>query len=173
MTKEERYQGILKRVREIVTPLRGSEIVIGIPFSDQVETLPEVIEIADQGVREFYPDRNVAFILAGAHEGRRLRRRIGEILKEQRRKGYCFTLDREVDGKGWTIRALMEMSEFLHSDLILLEPDFVRKGKQGLQPGWIHSIYRPIELGNDFVACTERQFRPESRCPPPSAGSLG
>jgi len=151
MTKEERYRGIIKRVQEEVTPLRGSEIVIGIPFSDQGETLPEVIEIVDQGVREFYPDRNVAFVLAGAHEGMRLRRKIGEILKEQRRKGYCFTLDREVDGKGWTIRALMEVSEFLHSDVILVEPDFVRKGNQGLQPGWIYSIYRPIELGNDFV----------------------
>jgi hypothetical protein len=43
------------------------------------------------------------------------------------------------------------VSELLGSDLIVLEPDFIRKGKQGLQPRWIHSVYRPIELGNDFV----------------------
>ena len=151
MTKEEKYQEILERVQENVTPLKGSEIVIGIPFSDQVETLPKVIEIANQGISEFYPGKHVVFVLAGAYEGRRMLGKIGEILKEQNREGYCFTLDREIDGKGWIIRSLMEVSEFLGSDLILLEPDFVREGRQGLQTGWIHSIYRPIELGTDFV----------------------
>jgi|GEM_PF-19427 len=151
MTKEYKYQEILERVREKVPPLKGSEIVIGIPFSDQAETLPKVIEIANEGLREFYPGKSVAFVLAGTHEGRRMLGGIREILKEQNREGYSFTLDREVDGKGWTMRALIEVSEFLKADLILLEPDFVRKGRHGLQPDWIHSIYRPIELGNDFV----------------------
>lgn len=141
----------MQRVRDDVSSLRGSEIVIGIPFSDELETLPEAIEIIDHGAKEFYADKRVVFILVGAFVGRGLRRRIGETLKARRREGYCFTLDREIDGKGWTIRALMEVSEFLNSDLIILEPDFVRKGKQGLQPCWIHSIYRPIELGNEFV----------------------
>ena len=151
MTREERYQEILGRVQEKVAPLKGSEIVIGIPFSDQAETLPKVIEIANEGLRKFYPGKSVAFILAGAYEGRRTLGKIRKILKEQNREGYSFALGREVDGKGWTVRALIETSKFLNSDLILLEPDFVRKGKQGLQPGWIYSIYRPIELGNDFV----------------------
>jgi hypothetical protein len=151
MTQEEKYQEILGRVQEKVAPLKGSEIVIGIPFSDQAETLPKVIEIANDGLKEFYPDKSVAFILAGAYEGRRMLGKIREILKEQRGEGYCFTLDRDLDGKGWTMRALMEVSEFIRADLILLEPDFVRKGRHGLQPGWIYSIYRPIELGNDFV----------------------
>ena len=151
MTKEEIYQEIFERVQEQVTTLKGSEIVIGIPFSDQVETLPKVIETANEGVKEFYPGKKVIFILAVSCKGRGMLGKIGEILKEQKIDGYFFTLEKEIDGKGWTIRALMEVSEFLNSDLILLEPDFVRKGKQGLQPGWIYSIYRPIELGNDFV----------------------
>ena len=151
MMKEEIYQEILERVQEKVTILKGSEIVIGIPFSDQVETLPKVIEIANEGLEKFYPGKSVAFVLAGSYEGRRMLRKIQQILKGQNREGYCFALDKEVDGKGWTVRALIEVSEFLNSDLILLEPDFVREGKQGLQPGWIYSTYRPIELGNDFV----------------------
>jgi trehalose synthase len=151
MTKEEHYQETLERVQENVIPLKGSEIIIGIPFSDQVETLPRVIETANEGVKEFYPGKKVAFVLAGSSEGKKMLKRIGEILKEQNIDGYCFTLQKEVDGKGWTIRALMEVSRFLSSHLILLEPDFLRKGKQGLQPSWIYSIYRPIELGSDFV----------------------
>jgi hypothetical protein len=151
MTKEKKYQETFERIREKITPLKGTEIIIGIPFSDQTETLPKVIEIANAGGREFYPEKRIAFVLAGAHQGRRMLKRIGEILKKQKINGCHFALDREIDGKGWTIRALLEMSEFLDSDLILLEPDFVQKGRQGLQPGWIHSIYRPIELGCDFV----------------------
>jgi hypothetical protein len=82
MTKEERYQEALDRVQEEITPLRGSEIVIGIPFSGQAETLPKVIEIANEGLREFYPGKSVAFVLAGTHEGRRMLRGIRETLKE-------------------------------------------------------------------------------------------
>lgn len=151
MTKERIYQGILKRIQERAAPLKGSEIVIGIPFSDQIETLPKVIKTAHEGVKEFLSGKKIAFVLAGSHEGKKFLTEIQEILSEQNLEGLCFALDEKVGGKGWTIRALMEVSEFLTSDLVLLEPDFLRKGKQGVQPSWIHSIYRPIELGNDFV----------------------
>ncbi len=151
MTKEVNYQKILGHVQGHITRIKGSEIVIGIPFSDQVETLPGVIEIANEGVREFFPGKDVALVLAGSHEGRGMLRNIRNILKGQKREGYCFTLDKGVDGKGWTVRALMDVAQFLHSDLIVLEPDFARKGRQGLQPGWIYAMYRPIELGSDFV----------------------
>ncbi|MBW2037977.1 MAG: glycosyltransferase [Deltaproteobacteria bacterium] len=154
MTKEGIYQEILEHVQGKVTPLKGNEIVIGIPFvgtSDQMETLPKVIEVANEGIKEFYPGKKIAFVLAGSYEGKRIVKKIKGILKEQNIKGFCFTLDKEADGKGWAFRVLMEVSEFLDSDLILLESDFLRKGKQGIQPTWIYSIYRPIELGNDFV----------------------
>ncbi|MCK5554060.1 MAG: hypothetical protein KAJ09_12995, partial [Deltaproteobacteria bacterium] len=91
MTKEEKYQETFERVREKITPLKGTEIIIGIPFSDQAETLPKVIEIVNEGGRKFYPEKNIAFVLAGAHQGRGMLKRIGETLKEQNREGYCFT----------------------------------------------------------------------------------
>lgn len=154
MTREETYQRITEGVQAKIALLREREIVVGIPFigtPDQMAPLKRTIEIANQGIRQFYPRKKVTFVLAGAYEGRRILRKIEGILREQNIEGHCFALDREVDGKGWTYRALMEASEFLGSDLILLEPDFLRKGKQGIQPRWIHSIYRPIELHNDFV----------------------
>jgi len=154
MTREETYQRIMEDVQAKIAPLREREIVVGIPFigtPDQMAPLKKTIEIANQGIRQFYPRKKVAFVLAGAHEGRRVLEKIEGILREQKIQGHCFALDKEVDGKGWTYRVLMEVSEFLGSDLILLEPDFLRKGKQGIQPRWIYSIYRPIELRNDFV----------------------
>ena len=154
MTKEGIYEEIMKGVKGKIATLRESEIVIGIPFigtPEQMVPLEKVIGIAHEGIREFYPRRKVAFILAGAYEERRMLSRLGRILKEQNIRGYCFALGMEVDGKGWTLRALMEASECLGADLILVDPDFLKKGKQGIQPRWIFSIYRPIELGNDFV----------------------
>jgi trehalose synthase len=154
MPKEQIYHQILEGVKEKVAPLREREIVVGIPFigtPDQMAPLKKTIEIASQGVRQFHPRKKAAFVLAGAYEGRRILEKIEVILREQKIEGHCFALDKEVDGKGWTYRALMEVSDFLGSDLILLEPDFLRKEEQGIQPRWIYSIYRPIELGNDFV----------------------
>jgi len=154
LAKEQVHQRILEGVKQKLTRLKGSELVIGIPFigtPDEIGILSKVIEIANEGVKEFYPAKKTTFVLAGSHEGRRALSKIKGILKEHQINGLAFALDREADGKGWAFRALMETSRFLDSDLILLECDFLRKGKQGIQPGWIYSIYRPIELGNDFV----------------------
>jgi len=150
-SREDVFQQVLRRVQRKFGALKGSEIVVGIPFSDQIETLPDTLQTANEGVRKFYSGKKTAFVLAGSSDGRRVLSKIRGILKERNIEGFCFTLAKEVDGKGWTIRALMEIGKFLNSDLILLEPDFLRSGRQGIQPDWIHSIYRPIELGNDFV----------------------
>ena len=154
MKKEEIYTELIQDVQEKIAPLRGSEIAIGIPFAggpEQMVPLEKVIGIAHEGMRKFYPKRKAAFLLAGSYGARRMLSRVRGNLRERDIEGHCFALAKEVDGKGWAMRALMEASKRLGADLILVEPDFLKRGKQGIQPRWIFSIYRPIELGNDFV----------------------
>jgi len=154
MTKEEIYQKILERVKEKVSIIKEGKIVIGIPFSattEETRTLPTLIETVNEGLKEFYPEKKVAFVIAGSHEAKKMLKTIEKIFNRHNIEGYCFSLDKEMDGKGWTIRALMEIGKYCNSNLIIIEPDFLRKGKQGIQPRWIYSIYRPIELGYDFV----------------------
>jgi trehalose synthase len=152
--KREIYTQLLQDVQEKIEPLRGCEIVIGIPFigsPEQMVPLQRLIGIVHEGMRKYYPERKAAFLLAGSYEARRMLARVRGFLSERDIEGRCFALAKEVDGKGWAMRVLMEASKRLGADLIFVEPDFLKRGKQGIQPRWIFSIYRPIELGNDFV----------------------
>jgi trehalose synthase len=149
--QEKVYQEIVQRVRESSPSCRGKDILIGIPFSDQIETLPAVIRIAQEGLQQYLPGKSAAFVIAATHEGKHFSQQISALFKELTIAGHLFTLDKEITGKGWAMRALMELSASFGSDLLLIEPDFVRQGQQGIQPSWIYSLYQPLELGMDFV----------------------
>jgi len=148
---EKIYQKILRGEQEKIASLKTQDIIIGIPFSDHIETLPTVIGTVKEGIQQYLPDKKVTFLIAGTHEGKDFSGQISALFKELTIHGRFFTLDKELAGKGWVMRALMELSASLDSDLILIEPDFVREGQEGIQPGWIYSLYRPLELGMDFV----------------------
>ena len=144
--QEKIYQKSVLGVQETSPSCRGKDILIGIPFSDQIETLPEVIKTAQQGLQQYLSDKSAAFVIAATHEGKNFLQQITAVFKELAIAGQCFILARELQGKGWAIRALMELSASFGSDLLLIEPDFVRQGQQGIQPSWISSLYRPLAL---------------------------
>jgi hypothetical protein len=149
--KEKIYQEILQVVRESTPSLRGKNILIGIPFSDQIETLPTVIRTAQEGLEQYLPDKKASFVIAATHEGKQFSQQINALFDELAIAGHFFTLDKALTGKGWVMRSLIEISASFGSDLLLIEPDFVRQGQEGIQPSWINSLYRPLELGSDFV----------------------
>jgi hypothetical protein len=151
MRQEKIYQKILQGVQESNPSWHGKDILIGIPFSDQIETLPTVIRTAQEGLQRYLPDKRAAFLIAATYEGKNFSRQIRSLFKELSIAGHLFTLDTELTGKGWAMRSLIELSASFGSDLLLIEPDFVQQGQEGMQPSWIHSLYRPLELGSDFV----------------------
>jgi len=149
--QEKIYQEILQGIREGSAALHGKDIIIGIPFSDQIETLPTIIRTLQEGLGQYLPEKKTAIVVAATHEGKRFSRQVSAVIKELAIPGHFFTLDEALTGKGWLMRTLMELSASFGSDLILLEPDFVCTGQEGIQPHWIYSLYRPLELGMDFV----------------------
>ena len=149
--QEKAYQKILQGVQKATSSMRGKDILIGIPFSDQIDTLPHVIRIVHEGLQQYLPDKSAAFVIVATHEGRKFSPRIDAVFNERAVAGHFCTLDKELTGKGWTIRTLMELGASLGSDLLLIEPDFVRQGQEGIQPSWVNSLYRPLTLGSDFV----------------------
>jgi len=148
---EKIYQKILRDEQEKIASLKAQDIVVGIPFSDQIETLPTVIGTVNEGIQQYLPDKKVIFVIAGTHEAKNFLQRISKLFKEHKIEGYSFSLDKALNGKGWALRALMELSASIDADLLLIEPDFVQQGQEGIQPSWIYSLYRPLELGSDFV----------------------
>jgi trehalose synthase len=151
MKQEKIYQEIVQGVLKSNVSWRGKDVIIGIPFSDQIETLTATIRTAHEGLQRYLPGKQAAFIIAAVHEGKQFSQQINALFDELALAGHFLTLHKVLTGKGWAIRSLIELSASFESDLLLLEPDFIQQGQQGIQPSWIHSLYRPLELGSDFV----------------------
>ena len=80
---EKVYQKILQGVQEKISLFKEKDIVIGIPFSDQIETLPEVIRIAHEGLQQYLPEKRAAFVIAATHEGKKFSEQISTLFKER------------------------------------------------------------------------------------------
>ena len=62
-----------------------------------------------------------------------------------------------VNGRGYSIRAIMELACFFESDLVLLEADFQSREEQGIKPEWLERMIGPIVKDYDMaVACFRR-----------------
>ncbi len=141
----------------MVAPLRQAqelgeaEIVVGVPFYNEVDTIASVLQTAAEGLREYYPGRKCVIVAVGCPAGR-------EALSaaEATSVGYgidriAFLLDHEkISGKGWATWAIMEIARTLGADLVLLEADLRSRDRdgvtEGLAPEWVSRLLEPIKM---------------------------
>lgn len=133
-----------------------ADIVVGIPFYNEVDTLSHVVKTVEEGLKRFYPDSRSVIIAVGSSAGREALEAI-EALPQSNIRRMAFLLeDGQLEGKGWHIRAIMEIALNLGADLVLLEADlesrFNNGEVEGLSPEWIDLLLRPIKSeGVDLV----------------------
>lgn len=134
------------------------EALVGIPFHDEDDTLPDVVRTALDGLEAAGLSERSAVLLVGSQAGARalelaleLRHRVGPS-----RLGG-FLLGPGLEGRGWAVRALLVAARTTKAPLVLLHPDLVPQpgGEvpgQGFGPGWIRRLLAPVvELGRDLA----------------------
>ena len=154
MDREKGFREVLSSLYDKLSSLKGSNIIVGIPFlgtPDEMRTLRRVVEITREGFERFFPEVEFSFIFAGSEGGNRFLPGIEGIIAKGGIRGICYTLKRGIDGKGWAFRSFLEIARLLDADLILMPSNLLRRKKKGLQPEWIYSLYRPLQLGYEFV----------------------
>ena len=52
-----------------LSELDGTDIVVGIPFYNEAETVGDVVQNAIEGLSKFYPDKKSALLCVGSHAG--------------------------------------------------------------------------------------------------------
>jgi len=127
-----------------------ADIVVGIPFYNEAESIGKVIERAVDGLEEFFPDKTCMLLCVGSPEGKEALERIKQIEQSygNRLPIHSFLLsETRLNGRGWSVRAMMEIAAELHAHLIVLSADLLPRTngsrKAGFGPDWIKWLGTP------------------------------
>ncbi|NQT74281.1 MAG: glycosidase [Chloroflexi bacterium] len=148
---EARFYEIMQEPLRRAQEIGAADIVIGVPFYNEAITLPKVLEIAERGLAQFFPDAKSVLVAAGSPVGESALKAIGEmpLCKKDSIERIAFLLDDDLlNGKGWSTRAIIEITDKLGADLVLLEADLQSRKKgsdiEGFAPDWISLLLDPI-----------------------------
>jgi predicted GH43/DUF377 family glycosyl hydrolase len=141
----------VKSVKQLVENIKneGIDVVIGIPFINEKETLEKLLETAKNSlVSEGYKK---LIVCAGDPAGRE----IAENLKAYEKDGIlCFSMPDRAKGKGLSTRAIFEVARLLESDVVLLEADLESGEEKGITPRCIERLYKPVAGGYDMAVAS-------------------
>jgi len=147
---EERFRQMMEEPLSQAVEIGSAEIAVGIPFYNEADTIASVVQTVREGLEEFYPGQKSIIAAVGSPVGSKCLEVVREIPQSEVIRHIAFLLDDErVNGKGWAIRAAMEIARIASADLAIIEADLIgveRNGEiTGLAPDWIHLLLEPIK----------------------------
>lgn len=149
---EECFSSLMQEYLDQAALIDSAEIVVGIPFYNEVDTIEEVLRTTKKGLEKYFPSEKCVIVAIGSPAGKEALKLIKALPKSPKIDRIAFLLNNErLDGKGWHIRAIMEIARTLGADLAILEADLRSQtddeGTKGLAPDWIRLLLKPIRQG--------------------------
>lgn len=125
------------------------DVVIGIPFYKEKDILLKVLKVVDEGLSDLQDQRKSLIVCVGDPIG-------AETLESIKRLALKaphleFLMKPGSNGRGASIRAILEIANILEADVVILAANLVREEGGGLQPDWIRRLIEPIRKEYDFV----------------------
>lgn len=156
---EREFQTIMQVHQKKTKAIKKADIVIGIPFYNEADTISNVFMTVKEGLETFYPEMRGVIICVGAPVGKKALEVINNICSKEifhNIEIISFLLREKVGGRGWAIRAIMEIANLLQADLALFSSDLLlikeKDGTKGLSPEWVRLLIDPIKKeGVDLV----------------------
>ena len=145
------FNETISRVKAKLNTIGDIDIVIGIPFYNEGDTLKNVISVAKQSLMT---NKRKLILCVGDPAGREAL----EIIRQNfASEVVSFLMPPGANGRGYSIRAIFELAHFFKSDVVLLEADLVSRGEYGIKPDWVDRMANPIfEDYNMSVASFKR-----------------
>lgn len=136
----------------------GLDALVGIPFHDEVDTLAGVIRTAREGLKRMGLSGKSAILCSGPERGRAvLDGALAAAGEDEQIPVRGVLLENGLDGRGWSIRALMVLAAKKRAPLVLLPPDLVPvevgtdQNGSGFSPAWIERLLAPIGEDHDLA----------------------
>jgi hypothetical protein len=161
---EKAYAESLSHARRRVKRIGQADVVVGIPFRDEVGQIGGLCQTVAKGLSDLRPSRKSVIVCVGAADGRDAMEAVEKVALARGTQAIRFLMsDDSVSGLIWRVRALVEIADRLSADLVLFEPDLEsgdsRKPVEGLSPDWVRRLMLPLEEeGMDLVL---PRFSPE------------
>ncbi len=124
------------------------DIVVGLSFRNEFDTIGHVCETLVRGLVQFFPEKRCVLVCVGGKEGEEALQAVRQVRMKRNIRSIAFLMkDELVSGKVWTVRAIMEVASRLHADLALFEADLksrdVKGDIEGLAPEWVRRLLFP------------------------------
>ena len=147
------FQQVIAEYLQQAKEIGSVDIVVGIPFYNEVHTITSVVQTVREGIEEYYPGQKALITAVGSPLGDECLEVLQSIPQEDVIRHLFFLLRvLRLSGKGWAVRAAMEIADVVNADLIILEADlasFEHNGEtEGFSPEWIHLLLEPIRTKN-------------------------
>lgn len=147
----------IKETIEQIQSLRNVEIVIGIPFYNETETLIKIMLLIDTELADLFATHQAVFLCVGDPAGIETLETIQKADLNTPLLG--FTLKAGVNGRGSSVRAIMEITRRLESSLIILAADSDREDSRGFQTTWVRRLLASIQGEYDLaVGAFEKHY---------------
>ena len=145
------FNETMEWIRSEYQDLKDIDVVIGIPFYNEEDTLKNIISIAKNSLKT----KNRKLIACvGDPAGESTLNNIKEHFGDE---VIGFLMPPNINGRGYSIRAIMELACLLKSDLVLLEADLESNKGMGVNSEWVDRIANPVFNDYDMaVACFQR-----------------
>ncbi|MCL0056282.1 glycosyltransferase [Dehalococcoidia bacterium] len=145
---KKRFRAIMQEPLSQAARIAEADIVVGIPFYNEADTIPAVLEMVEKGLEEFYAGQKCLIVMAGAPAGGEALRVINSLPSRIGRIAFLLG-DECLSGKGWSMRAIFEVARSLGADLAIVEADLGSRHRdgeiEGLAPDWIRLLLEPIK----------------------------
>lgn len=132
------FEETIKRVKKDLSTINDVDVVIGIPFYNEGDTLKEVISVAKESLES---KKRKLIACVGDPAGKEALRLIRQHFTDEL---VSFLMPPGANGRGNSIRAILELARFFQSDVVLLEADLVSQGNCGIKPDWIDRMAKPV-----------------------------
>ncbi len=141
-------QSIAGAVRQ-VQGLDEINLVIGIPFFNEKDTLPKVVKIVDKGLVELQLLNKSLIVCVGDPGGTEALESVKKL--DLQSKHLEFLMLPGSNGRGSSVRAILEMANRLEADAIILVADLINDDGGGMQPDWIRRLLELIRREYDLA----------------------
>lgn len=132
------FNETMDRVKADLNTINDVDIIIGIPFYNEGDTLKQVISVAKQSLKS---KKRKLIVCVGDPAGKEVLKLIREYFTSE---VVSFLMPPGANGRGNSIRAILELARFFKSDVVLLEADLVSQGDCGIKPDWVDRMAKPI-----------------------------